>query len=56
MMEGDVKEHDGSLSEGLASYQGHFPVGDCVFECLPSAKERREKTPFLASGTRTEVM
>ena len=42
---GDIKEHDGSVSEGLASYQGHFPVDDRAFECLLSAKVRREKTP-----------
>ena len=28
---GGVEEHDGSVSEGLASYQGHFPVDDRVF-------------------------
>ena len=42
---GDIKEHDGSVSEGLASYQGHFPVDDRAFEYLPSAKVREEKTP-----------
>ena len=42
---GVIKEHDGSVSEGLASYQGHFPVDDRAFEFLPSAKVRREKTP-----------
>ena len=42
---GVVKEHDGSMSEGLASYQGRFPVDDRAFEYLPSAKVRREKTP-----------
>ena len=29
---GGTKEHDGSVSEGLASYQGHFPVNDSAFE------------------------
>ena len=28
---GGVREHDGSVSEGLASNQGHFPVGDRAF-------------------------
>ena len=41
----DIKEHDGSVSEGLASYQGHFPVNDRAFEYLLSAHVRREKTP-----------
>ena len=30
----------GRTSEGLASYQGHFPVDDRAFEYLPSAKVR----------------
>ena len=42
---GDIKEHDGSVSEGFASYQGHFPVDDRAFEYLPSAKVWGEKTP-----------
>ena len=42
---GVVKEHDGSLGEGLSSYQGHFPVDDCAVEYLPSAKVQREQTP-----------
>ena len=37
---GDIKEHDGSVSEGLASYLGHFPVHDRAFEYLPSGKVR----------------
>ena len=28
---GGDKEHDGSVSEGLASYQGNFPVNDRAF-------------------------
>ena len=55
---GVVKEHDGSMSEGLASYQGHFPVNDRAFEYLPSAKVRRErerKNASLAPGTQTEA-
>ena len=40
--DGGIKKHGGSMSEGLASYQGHFPVDDRAFECLPSAKVRRE--------------
>ena len=47
---GDIKEHDGSVSEGLASYQGHFPVDDRAFEYLPSAKVRGEKTPPWRQG------
>ena len=42
---GVIKEHDGSVSEGLASYQGHFPVDDRAFEHLSSGKVRGEKTP-----------
>ena len=42
---GDIKEHDGSVREGLTSYQGHFPVDDRAFEYLPSAKVRREQSP-----------
>ena len=51
---GGVKEHDGSVSEGLASYQGHFPVDDRAFEYLPSAKVRRENAS-LAPGIQTEA-
>ena len=47
---GDTKVHDGSVSEGLASYQGHFPVDDRAFEYLPSAKVRGEKTPPWRQG------
>ena len=39
------------MSEGLGSYQGHFPVNDRAFECLLSANIRREKTP----GPQTEA-
>ena len=42
---GEIKEHDGSVCEALASYQGHFPVDDRAFEYLLSAKVRGEKTP-----------
>ena len=60
---GVIKEHDGSVSIGLAPYQGHFPVDDRAFEYLPSAKVRREKTPLwrqehkqrcVRSSTRTD--
>ena len=44
---GVIKEHNGSVSEGLASYQGHFPVDDRALECLPSAKVRGKDTPLL---------
>ena len=40
---GVIKEHDGSMSAGLASYQGHFPVDDRAFAYLSSAKVRRER-------------
>ena len=43
---GDIKEHDGSVREGLTSFQGHFPpVDDRAFEYLPFAHVRVEKTP-----------
>ena len=42
---GDIKEHDGSVSEGFASFKDHFPVNDRAFEYLLSANVRREKTP-----------
>ena len=47
---GVIKEHNGSVSEGLASYQGHFPVDDRAFEYLPSAKVRGEETPPWRQG------
>ena len=52
--DGGIKKHGGSMSEGLASYQGHFPVEDRAFEYLPSAKVRRESAS-LAPGTQTEA-
>ena len=42
---GGVKNHDGSVSEGLSSYQCHFPVDDRAFGYLLSVKVRGEKTP-----------
>ena len=47
---GDIKEHDGSVNEGLKSYQCHFPVDHRAFEYLPSAKTRGEKTPPWLQG------
>ena len=39
-----IKEHDGSVSEGWVSYQGHFPVDDRAFEYLPSVKSTSPTT------------
>ena len=53
---GDIKEHDGSVSEGLAFYQGHFPVDDRAFEYLLSTMVRGEKTtPWRQEHKRRHV-
>ena len=51
---GDVKKHDGNVSEVLTSQKGHIPDDDRAFEYLPSAKVRRENAT-LAPGTQTEA-
>ena len=44
---GDIKEHDGSVSEGLASYQGHiFQLMTALLSiCLPRRHGERKRHP-----------
>ena len=49
------RKHDGSMIEGLASYQAIFQLMTALLSIWPSAKVRRETNASLAPGTQTEA-